>query len=762
MMQKWIRLLSVICLFNVNFLFAQKVGLVLSGGGARGFAHIGVIKALEENGIPIDFITGTSAGALVGGMYVSGTSPQQMQNIVLSDDFKNWATGTLSDELIYFFKERERDASWATVKLSYDSTLRMNLNGSLVNSGQIDFALLENHSAASAGADYDFNNLFVPFRCVASDIKNKRPVIFNCGDLSQAIRASIAYPLYLSPMTADNQLYYDGGIYNNFPSDVMLNEFDPDIMIGVSVGGGPDIPKEDNMFSQLRTMIIQSQHVVLPGTNDILIQPDVTNIGVFDFYNFQALIDSGYKATMARMDDIKQAIARRVSPEELTQKRDSFISKLHPLIVGDIVVTGVSPEKAKYIKSILNPRGSNMLLRQLKPRYFKLLADENIRYAFPKLVYDPKTEVYNLEIYIKPETDLRVDIGGNFSSRPISEGFIGFRYNILGPYSLSIHANTYFGKLYNSGQLKLRLDIPGRPDFFIEPFTTLNRMDYFKSSSFFKDDIKPAYLLVTDHSYGLNIGMPARNKGALIVGGNYFNIKDRYYQTRSFSVNDTADFTRFEGLSCVVGFERNTLNRKMYASKGSYLSIRTRFVSGNEVTNPGSLQDNAPTIREWHQWWQVKMIYDNYFFRAGRYKLGFYAETNFSGQPFFNNYTATILQMPGFYPTQESRTLFLDNFHAPNYLGIGVRNVFSLRSNIDFRLEGYAFQPFQSVIENDNEKAVFGDALSARYFIASFSGIFHSPVGPVAMTLNYYDRKTKSFTVLFHIGYILFNKHALD
>ena len=178
-MQKWIKVLSIISLLNVNILFAQKVGLVLSGGGARGFAHIGVIKALEENGIPIDFITGTSAGALVGGMYVSGTSPQQMQNIVLSDDFKNWATGTLSDELIYFFKERERDASWATVKLSYDSTLRMNLNGALVNSGQIDFALLENHSAASAGADYDFNNLFVPFRCVASDIKNKRPVIFN-------------------------------------------------------------------------------------------------------------------------------------------------------------------------------------------------------------------------------------------------------------------------------------------------------------------------------------------------------------------------------------------------------------------------------------------------------------------------------------------------------------------------------------------------------------------------------------------------------
>ena len=204
--------------------FSQKVGLVLSGGGTRGFAHIGVIKALEENNIPIDYITGTSAGSLVGSMYATGFSPAQMENIVLNDEFKNWATGIQNEDLDYFFKKEEPDAAWATMKLSYDSTIHTHFTTSIINSAQVDFLLMENNAAPIAKAGYDFDNLFVPFRCVASDIVNKKPVIFNCGDLGRAVRSSIAYPLYISPMTADNQILYDGGIYDNFPSDVMLSE----------------------------------------------------------------------------------------------------------------------------------------------------------------------------------------------------------------------------------------------------------------------------------------------------------------------------------------------------------------------------------------------------------------------------------------------------------------------------------------------------------------------------------------------------------
>ncbi|MFN8166339.1 MAG: patatin-like phospholipase family protein [Bacteroidia bacterium] len=114
---KYIFLLSFLLLFAYEG-HAQKVGLVLSGGGARGMAHIGVIKALEENGIPIDYIAGTSAGAIVACMYSLGFSPEQMDSIVHTEDFYNWANGIIDENYLYYFRKKEDNASWISLKFS--------------------------------------------------------------------------------------------------------------------------------------------------------------------------------------------------------------------------------------------------------------------------------------------------------------------------------------------------------------------------------------------------------------------------------------------------------------------------------------------------------------------------------------------------------------------------------------------------------------------------------------------------------------------
>src|SRR5205085_6560295 len=112
---------GLLILFNFHFSYGQKVGLVLSGGGARGLAHIGVIKALEENHIPIDYIAGTSAGAIVGCMYAQGYSPAVMDSIVNTDDFLSWATGVLDENYSYYFRKKDDNASWMSIKFSLDS-----------------------------------------------------------------------------------------------------------------------------------------------------------------------------------------------------------------------------------------------------------------------------------------------------------------------------------------------------------------------------------------------------------------------------------------------------------------------------------------------------------------------------------------------------------------------------------------------------------------------------------------------------------------
>lgn len=191
-----LRVFFLFILFSagVSSLYSQKVGLVLSGGGASGIAHIGVIKALEENHIPIDYITGTSMGAFIGALYAAGYSPGEMEKIVLSPRFQNIAKGVIDNKFIYYFKEKPLDASWVSFRFSLDTSLITSIPTHLISPIPVDFEVLRYFSKASSVSNGNFDSLFVPFRCVAADIMNKQPYIFNKGNLGEAIRASISYP----------------------------------------------------------------------------------------------------------------------------------------------------------------------------------------------------------------------------------------------------------------------------------------------------------------------------------------------------------------------------------------------------------------------------------------------------------------------------------------------------------------------------------------------------------------------------------------
>jgi len=137
----------------------EKVGVVLSGGGASGLAHIGVLKALEENQIPIDYICGTSMGALIGSMYCMGYSPDEIQKTILSEEFNSWANGVIEPQFVYFFKKKDDNASWITFKISPDTALSTSLPTNFISPLPIDFALMERTAGASASAGYNVRHL---------------------------------------------------------------------------------------------------------------------------------------------------------------------------------------------------------------------------------------------------------------------------------------------------------------------------------------------------------------------------------------------------------------------------------------------------------------------------------------------------------------------------------------------------------------------------------------------------------------------------
>ncbi len=740
----------------------QRVGLVLSGGGVRGFAHIGVLKALEENHIPVDCIAGTSAGALVGGNYAIGKTPAEIDSVFTSTGFASDAGGVVQEDYRYFYHDRFADASWVSIRFAADSVIRTKLSGSLTNSSPADFSLLEAMAGPVARAGYRFDSLFVPFRCVASDIREKKALVMDHGDLGFAVRASMAFPLYFSPLTVEGKILFDGGIYNNFPVDVMQDVFAPDIIIGVNAAGVPEIPRDDNVLSQMKNILVAIEDAGRLTDSDILIEPDINQVSVFDFGSARQAIDSGYAACMRQMDEIKRRIRRRSDPDSLRLRRQAFLAGVPPITIDRIYVEGLSQQQEAFVRKVVNPGNDCISLDRLRKAFFVLSSNRQFSYMFPRLVYNPASGYYDLFLHMKKDRDLEVNLGGNISSRPVSEAFIAMQYRLLGRQSLTVYANSYFGKLYSSGFVSMKLDVPGRFRYFIEPSYLLSQYDYFRSSSTFFEDVKPSFLITTDNDIRLGVGAPVRNKGVVTAFASIIDNKYSYYQNRTFSQSDTADVTRLSAFSSGLRYERSTRDRKQYATGGSYFSIIGRMLTGREESVPGSTSSARDTVRQDHRWLQARLLYDNYFVRSGPWTAGVFGDLFLSGQPFFANYTASILSSPQFNPVPESQTLFLPNFRAHTFVGVGLKNIIRIKGNLDFRVEGYVYQPVQEIVPGPDNEARYSDAFLRRYFIGNTALVFNSPVGPVSLSVNYFDKRDNPVSVLFHFGYMLFNRNSID
>ena len=243
---------------TIPAIHAQKVGLVLSGGGAKGMTHIGIIRAVEENNIPIDYIAGTSMGAIIGSLYAMGYSPDDMEALLRSEDFKRWYSGKVEPKYAYYFKKRIPTPEFFNICFDFKDSLNVKpqLPTSMVNPIQMNLVFVELFARATAACDGDFDRLFVPFRCIASDVYNKRQIVLGKGDLGDAVRASMSFPFVFKPIEIDSVLAYDGGIYNNFPTDVMRDDFHPDIIIGSVVAANPSKPKENDLMSQIENMVM--------------------------------------------------------------------------------------------------------------------------------------------------------------------------------------------------------------------------------------------------------------------------------------------------------------------------------------------------------------------------------------------------------------------------------------------------------------------------------------------------------------------------
>ncbi len=282
---------------------APRTGLVLSGGAARGLAHIGVLKALEEQGVRIDAIAGTSMGAVIGGLYASGYTVAELEQLARTLDWRQVLSDDPPRPDVPFRRKQDDRDFLVKRKLSFrdDGSLGLPLG---VIQGQ-NLALLLERLLVHVSDTRDFDRLPIPFRAVATDIANDQKVIFRSGHLPQAIRASMSIPAVFAPVEIEGRLLVDGGMVDNIPMDVARN-MGVDRLIVVDIGT-PLMPRDElltvvDVLNQSITMMTRRNSEAQLATlrsEDLLIQPPLAAYGSTDFGSTEQLMDAGYRATRA-------------------------------------------------------------------------------------------------------------------------------------------------------------------------------------------------------------------------------------------------------------------------------------------------------------------------------------------------------------------------------------------------------------------------------------------------------------------------------
>ena len=523
------------CLLLLPFVQAQKVGLVLSGGGAKGMTHIGIIRALEENNIPIDYITGTSMGAIIGSLYAMGYSPDDMEALLRSEDFKRWYSGQVEPEYGYYFKQNRPTPEFFNIRFSFKDSLHIKpqiLPTSMVNPIQMNLVFVELFARATAACSGDFNRLFVPFRCIASDVYNKKPLIMRRGDLGDAVRASMSFPFVFKPIEIDSVLAYDGGIYNNFPTDIMREDFKPEVIIGSVVAANPGKPKENDLMSQLENMIMQKTDYTLPDSLGIIMTFKYDDISLLDFDRLQELHDIGYNRTISLMDSIKGRIHRRVSAENVRLRRLVYRSNLPQFRFRDIYIEGANPQQQAYIKKEFHDEDHEVFTYEdLKRGYFRLLSDNMISEIIPHAVYDSENDLYSLHLKVKMEDNFSVRMGGSVSTTSSNQIYLGLGYQDLNYYSKEITLDGQIGKVYNNAQLMAKIDLPTRIPTSYRLIASLSTFDYYKKDKLFSKNDKPSFNSKDERFVKLMVALPfLANKRAEISIG-YGKLQDNYFQS---------------------------------------------------------------------------------------------------------------------------------------------------------------------------------------------------------------------------------------
>ncbi len=757
----FIFLFSVACLAS----HAQKVGLVLSGGGAKGLYHIGVIRALEENGIPIDYISGTSMGSIIGGLYAIGMTPERMQREFTDPKIANWLSGKIDPEYSYYFKKMQKDAAMITLRFDRNENKKFSpaIPGGLVPSSQIDMAFIEYVSSATVACQGDFDKLFIPFRCVATDATHHREMVYRRGDLGEAIRSSMTIPFVFKPIQNDSMVLFDGGLFNNFPWQVLQQDFEPDILIGskcVESSLNPD--QGTSLMDQVFAVTMLHTDYTLPEQNGIMIER-ILNVSTLDFSKAAQVIQSGYDDAIAKMDEIKARIARRTDPAETAARRERFRANFPPLIFGSYEIDGLNPKQTSYVRKQLrlDRKTSGYTMDQFRSAYFKTLSEGEIESDYPQVKFNPASGLFDMKLSMYTKPSFRIKIGGNISSTALNQAYIGLEYRNMAKSAHIYTLDAYVSPFYVSAAAA------ARNDFFIGGFPcytqfggSYNYYNYFRSDYGMLSKFSDLTYAKYEDSYlkGV-IGMPLSRHSVFNIQGHAAIDNYRYSQdTKPYERGDILDRTNFRFIGAKAEIDRSDINYYLYPTRGIKQSISAIFIGGDERFFPGTSGAivNQPVESVHRYWFGGQFVREHYFpVRPIKwFSWGYLFNLTYTTHPTFLNQYATNTTAPAFTPTPHSKIVYMKEFRASSFAGAGLIPIFEFTPNFYLRPSVYAFLP-------DNFNQTKMDVKSSLRYIFDASLVYQTLIGPISLSLSKYDTSKNNLFITFNFGLTIFNQKGL-
>lgn len=471
-MKKHLSLLLVLiaCVFFVLPSSAQprkKVGVVLSGGGAKGVAHIGALKVIEEAGIPIDYIVGTSMGSIIGGLYSIGYTPEQLDSMVQKQDW----TFVLTDRIKrsqQTVSEREKSSTYVLSLPLTRKPLKEQASGGMIK-GQ-NLANLFADLTLGYHDSIDFNKLPIPFACVSENVVDGKEIVFHDGVLATAMRASMAIPGVFTPVRLDSMVLVDGGMRNNYPVDV-AKAMGAEVVIGVDVQNTLRTQSELNTAPDILLQIVdlttQESYEKNVAAADINIKVDVKGYSSASFTPnaLDTLTSRGEEAARGKWDDLIK-LKKKIGIEEDYQPKPhgpyTSLSSSKKFFVKEIDFSGIEDADKKWMmRKCKLKENSEISVAQLEKALSILRGSQaysNVSYTLTKI-----PEGHKLEFILEEKYETKVNLGIRFDSEEIATLLINGTLNLKTHIPSKVSVTGRLGKRYAA-----------RVDYTIEPMQMRN------------------------------------------------------------------------------------------------------------------------------------------------------------------------------------------------------------------------------------------------------------------------------------------------